>query len=74
MSTIRYYLTPIHLRYEISRQMEKKLIWFVGKLPRKLVYWCSIRLIVHATTGEYSHQIVPDLTAMDALERWGHDE
>jgi len=24
----------------------------------------------NATTGEYNNQIVPDLTAMEALERW----
>jgi len=39
-------------------------------LPRSLVYWAAVRLIAHATTGEYSNQVVPSLRAMDALQRW----
>ena len=42
-------------------------------MPRRLVYYCTIRLLVHATTGKYGNTVVPDLAAMDALERW-HDE
>ena len=50
--------------------MEKLLIWISWKLPRKLVYWCAIRVISNATVGNYSSQIVPELLAMDALKRW----
>jgi len=39
-------------------------------LPRKLVMWCAIRLMAHATTGQNSNQIVPELTVIDALQRW----
>lgn len=39
-------------------------------LPKRLIYWCAIRLMANATQGKYSNQIVPDLTAMDALKRW----
>ena len=39
-------------------------------MPKKLVYFCTIRLIAYATTGKYSDTIVPTLTAMDALNRW----
>lgn len=39
-------------------------------LPRQIVYWCAIRLGVHATTGPYSRQIVPELYFTDALKRW----
>jgi hypothetical protein len=35
-------------------------------MPRRLVYACAMRVGVHATTGDYSWQIVPDLTFMDA--------
>lgn len=47
-------------------------IWMAiaWRLPKWLVYWCFIRVVAHATTGAYSSQIVPDLTAMDALKRW----
>lgn len=50
--------------------MEKfwlKLTWL---MPRKLVYWCAIRLGANATQGEYSNQIVPELNFMDAIKRW----
>jgi len=38
--------------------------------PRPLIYWCAIVLGANATQGEYGHQIVPELTFMDALKRW----
>lgn len=49
---------------------EKITMWVVWRLPKRLVYWCAIRLIAWATTGKYSGQVVPKLTAMDALKRW----
>lgn len=48
----------------------KLVMWFVWLLPRWLVYWCSVRLLVAATTGKWGHQVVPELTALDALKRW----
>ena len=42
-------------------------------LPNWLVYWCAVRVVAHATTGEYSSQVVPELAAMDALHRWETD-
>ena len=44
--------------------------WIVWRLPRSIVYWSAIRLMAHATQGPYSNQVVPELLAMDALERW----
>lgn len=49
---------------------EKLAIWIAWRLPKRLVMWCAIRLIANATQGEYSSQIVPELSAMDALQRW----
>ncbi len=49
---------------------EKLQLWFAWRMPRWLVYYCSIRLMSSATTGKYSNTIVPELTAMDALDRW----
>jgi hypothetical protein len=54
----------------ISRLTEKCWTTLAWLMPKKLVYWCSIRLMVNATTGEHSSQVVPELTAMDALKRW----
>jgi hypothetical protein len=49
---------------------EKIAIWIAWKLPRLLAYWCAVRVHAHATTGAYSRQVVPELTAIDALKRW----
>lgn len=54
--------------------IEKLQIWIAWKLPRWLVRWASVRMIAHATTGEYSKTVVPELTAMDALGRWDQNE
>ena len=49
---------------------DKFWMTIAGWLPHQLVMWAAIRLVAHATTGSYSYQIVPELTAMDALARW----
>ena len=56
--------------WNISRPAEKALLWFVYKLPKKLVYWSAIRVGANATTGNYSNQVVPELNFMEALKRW----
>lgn len=50
--------------------LERLLMWFAWKLPRRLVYWTVVRATVHATTGPYSSVIAPDVRAQDVLERW----
>jgi hypothetical protein len=49
---------------------EKIIMWIVWRLPKWMVYWSTIRLFAHATQGEYGTTIVPELKAMDALQRW----
>ena len=49
---------------------ERLLIKLSWALPRKLAYWCAVRVMANATTGKFSSQVVPELTAMEALERW----
>jgi hypothetical protein len=44
-----------------------KLAWW---MPRKLAYWCAVRVISYGTVGKYGSTIVPELKAMDALKRW----
>lgn len=60
------------LRYHLSREriLERVCTAIAWRLPRRLVMWCAIRVIAHATQGPYSGQVVPELTAMDALKRW----
>ncbi len=50
--------------------IEKAAMWIAFHLPKTLVYWATIRLIANATQGKYSNQVVPELGAMDALQRW----
>jgi hypothetical protein len=52
------------------RQSERAAMVVAWRLPRWLVYWASIRLMAHATTGQYSDTEAPALLAMDALKRW----
>lgn len=45
-------------------------MWLAWRLPRNLVYMAAIRLVAHATTGEYADTVVPEITAMEAVKRW----
>ncbi|HET6725909.1 MAG TPA: hypothetical protein VFH85_07890 [Gammaproteobacteria bacterium] len=54
----------------IRRPLSKAPYKVARMMPRWLVYYCAMRLISHATSGEYENTIVPELTAMDALKRW----
>lgn len=49
---------------------EKIVMWIAWRLPKSIVYWCSIRLGANATQNKYSNQIVPELLFIDALKRW----
>lgn len=46
----------------------------VRYLPAKLRYAAAIDVVAYATTGKYSKTIVPDLSAMDAIKRFGDDK
>jgi hypothetical protein len=47
--------------------------WLVGLLPKRLVYFCFMSVMAHSTTGKYGDTIVPELTGMDAADRYGKD-
>jgi len=42
-------------------------------IPKRLKYFIAIDVIAYATTGKYSNTVVPELTAMDAIQRYGDD-
>ncbi len=48
--------------------------WLVKRLPIKLVYFCAMQVMVHSTIGKYSNTVVPELTGMDAIKRYGDDK
>ena len=52
---------------------DKIAIWIAWKMPKRIVHWCAIRVAAYATQGKYTTQIVPDLTAMDATDRFASD-
>ena len=53
-----------------ERTKEKFMFWLVWKLPRKLIYLASIRLIAKATTGKNSHKCPDEINVMEALKEW----
>jgi hypothetical protein len=60
----------MRLGYEFRKLKTKLVMAFVWSLPRGLVYWCFIRIMAYSTTGKYGDTVVPELTGMDALQRW----
>lgn len=48
----------------------KILLKIAHLIPKCLVYWCAIRLMAHATQGEYGNTDVTKLDIMTALKRW----
>lgn len=55
---------------EVEAMKERIYIWLAWHMPRRLVYWCAIRLASRATMPPYEKQVVPELKVMDALNRW----
>lgn len=70
-------ITPIHPMITIENLdikcwsvKETLLIKLAWLLPHRLVYWCAIRVFVHATQGRYANESVGDRTVQDALNCW----
>jgi hypothetical protein len=58
-------------KYELTKRYERMIRVIVWHLPHDIIKWSLVRGVLNATNGEYSNQVVPDLKAMDMLERWG---
>lgn len=57
-----------------SDTLRERLARYVAwRLPRLLVYWCGMRLFVHATGGPWSHEESTGVTVTEALARWNHE-
>lgn len=63
------YLFPAYLR----RKRHDFYHWLARQVPRRLVYWCFIVAFAHATGGKYGNTVVPELSAADALKRYGNE-
>lgn len=51
----------------MKEQFWMKIAWL---LPRPLVMWCAVRLMAHATQGQWGNESPSSLLAMTALQRW----
>lgn len=49
---------------------DKIAMWVAFRLPRRLAYWATIRVGANASGSKYPNQVVPELTLIDALQRW----
>jgi len=52
---------------------DKIIYWLTRRLPKKLVYWCGIRLWANATQGKWAHYEAPAVTMDEALKRFSDD-
>ena len=52
---------------------EKFKRWISEHLPKEIKYLTAIDVIVYAMTGKYGDTIMSDLTATDAIDRFGED-
>ena len=52
----------------IKEKICMKIAWL---LPRKIVYWCAIRLMAHATSApDYMNEHPDSVSIIKALDRW----
>ena len=53
---------------------EVKFWYFlVGLLPKKMVYFCFMKVMAYSTTGKYGSTVVSGLSGMGAIKRYGND-
>lgn len=66
MKNYRYIEAKYKAR-KFTEKVQRKIAWL---LPRSIVMWAYIRVVLHATNGKWGNTVVPEVTAMDALKRW----
>ena len=54
----------------IRRRGDALLRAIVWRLPRRVVMWCAVRVLAHATSGRFGDTVVGGLPAIEALRRW----
>lgn len=52
------------------QRLNKFFMWLAWKLPRRLAYFCAVRVGVNATYGEWEKEVVSEVKMLDALQRW----
>lgn len=66
-------MSILEFKYRISRRKEKAEIWLAHRLPKRLAMRVYFDILAHATTGKYGNTIVPEITAMEAIDRFCKD-
>lgn len=64
-------MSKIEFKYEATKKLERlqrKIVWL---LPQWLIKWATVRAILHATNGKWGNTVVPRITAVKVLDRWG---
>lgn len=55
----------------------QKIDYFYSKiayvLPKGLIYWASVRLMAHGTSGEYRYTNASNVRIITLLRRWEKD-
>ena len=59
-----------HFCWWMRKRRENFTIWVAFHLPRYLVMWCAVRLMAHATTGQWGHEEPGKVNIIEALSRW----
>lgn len=47
--------------------------WLIMLIPKRIQYYCFLNIVAYATSGKYSNTVVPELPAMEALNRFEKD-
>lgn len=66
-------MNKLELKYKLRRRGENATIWLAHRLPKRLKLRVYFDVLAHATTGKYGKTVVPDITAMDAADRYMKD-
>jgi len=45
--------------------------WLARKVPWKLAYFVAVRVVAFASTGKYGTTVVPNLSAIESIKRFG---
>ena len=60
----------LKLKWALRSWLQKVPYAIAGALPRWLVYYATIRLIAHGTTGQYGATDVANVNVITVLDRW----
>ena len=67
-------MSKYDIKYKIYRFKEAAMYKLIKLTPAKLKYFIAIDVVAYATCGKYGATNVSDLTAMDAIKRYGDDK